>query len=307
MTVRYRGLRSVATIHDLRCMQRRRGTEPWGSRMLLNLIRVVGLTLLGYAVVMFALQRRIAFPGALRSSPRATASAPAGVEQVWLDASFGRVEAWFFETTESGSAPTVVFAHGNGELIEDWQGEMRSLTAAGVNALLVEFPGYGFSDGKPTRATLRETFGDAFDWLVEHGHVDAERIVAYGRSIGGGAAADLARDRPVRALALQSTFSSATAIARELLVPGFLVRDRFDNSRAVAEFSGPVLLMHGPADDVIPYAHAERLARAREGLEITDIDCAHNDCASQWPTIVSSLAGFLRANGLFEGDSSSHG
>jgi uncharacterized protein len=263
-------------------------------------VRLVGLALLGYALVVFVVQRRIVFPGAQRESPRASATAPAGATQVWLDASFGRVEAWFFPADAVAAAPTVVFAHGNGELIEDWQTEMEALSDGGVNALLVEFPGYGHSEGEPTREALRETFAHAFDWLVEEGDVPEDRIVAYGRSVGGGAAADLSRDRPVRALALQSTFSSVAAMARQALLPGFLVRDRFDNRRAVADFQGPVLLMHGVEDEVIPYEHAVSIASARAGLEITEIDCGHNDCATAWPDILSSLTAFLRGNGLFE-------
>lgn len=262
------------------------------------LVRTVGLGLLLYGLLMFAVQRRLAFPGAMRESPRATPTAPMGTRQVWLATSFGRVEAWFFAAAARARAPTVIFAHGNGELIEDWQGPMAALVAAGVNALLVEFPGYGHSEGEPTRETLREAFAAAFDWLVEEGGVDPERIVSYGRSIGGGAAADLARERPVRALALQSTFASAAEIARELFVPGFLVRDRFDNRRAVRDFEGPVLLMHGRADEVISFAHAERIARARPGLAITEIACGHNDCERIWPEIVGSLTGFLRSHGL---------
>ncbi len=274
--------------------------------------RVLVLAILGYFALMFFLQRRMAFPGTLRDSPRPTAFAPPGVTQVWLEAPFGRVEAWFFGSVgaegveEAGRGegdvprPTIIFAHGNGELIEDWQGEMERIAAAGLNALLVEFPGYGHSEGKPSRSTLLEAFTLAFDWLVARDEVDADRIVAYGRSLGGGVAGDLALNRPVGALVLQSTFSSAKAIARENLVPGFLVRDRFDNLRAVSDFSGPVLLMHGIRDDVIPYAHAEALTAAREGLDITQLDCAHNDCAPEWPEIVASLTAFLRSNALLD-------
>lgn len=271
-------------------------------------IRVLGLALLGYALLMFVMQRRIAFPGAQRDSPRLDATAaPEGATQVWLEASFGPVEAWFFAADSVAHAPTVVFAHGNGELIEDWESEMEALSDAGVNALLVEFPGYGHSAGKPTRETIRETFNEAYDWLVEEGEVDEERIVAYGRSIGGGAAADLAQDRPVRALALQSTFSTAAAMAREVFVPGFFVRDRYDNRRVVADFDGPVLLMHGPDDEVIGYEHAVSLAAARPGLEITELQCGHNDCAREWPDIVTSLTAFLRSNGLLDSAGSAAG
>ena len=262
--------------------------------------RVLVLAILGYFALIFTLQRRMAFPGTSRDSPRPTAFAPPDVTQVWLEASFGRVEAWFFSAEGDVHRPTIIFAHGNGELIEDWHGDMELLVAAGANVLLVEFPGYGHSRGKPSRSSLRETFTLAFDWLVARNDVDADRIVAHGRSLGGAVAGDLALNRPIRALVLQSTFSSAHAIARENFVPGFLVRDRFDNRRAVSDFSGPVLLMHGVRDDVISYTHAEALAAAREGLVITDLDCAHNDCASEWPVIVASLTAFLRSNVLLD-------
>lgn len=267
------------------------------------LVRVVGLALLLYALLMFAVQRRLAFPGARMPSPRAAATPPAGARQVWLDTSFGRVEAWFYRADgDAGLAPSVVFAHGNGELIEDWAAPMETLRGAGVNALLVEFPGYGHSEGAPTRETIREAFGQAFDWLATEAGVDTTRIVAYGRSLGGGAAADLVRDRPVRALALQSTFSSAADVARELFLPGFMVRDRFDVRGAVAAFEGPVLLMHGPDDEVISYEHAQRLASLRPGLEVIDLDCGHNDCLPEWGDIVASLTRFLRSNGLMTPD-----
>jgi hypothetical protein len=257
------------------------------------------LAFLAYAAVMFVSQRRLVFAGSARESPRANASPPAaGVRQVWLRPSFGRVEAWYLQAEGDASGPTVIFAHGNGELIEDWYGEMKSLRDRGVDVLMVEFPGYGFSEGRPSRERIRETFGCAYDWLVEDMDVDAGRIVAYGRSLGGGAAGDLALDRTVGALVLQSTFASTASLAHAVLLPGFLVRDRFDNERAVGSFAGPVLLMHGPTDEVIPYAHAERLAGAREGLEVVDLDCAHNDCALEWPHIEANVVRFLGDHGL---------
>ncbi|HUF76172.1 MAG TPA: alpha/beta fold hydrolase [Longimicrobiales bacterium] len=287
-------------------MQRR----TWTGRVLAGVsvaVRLLGLSLFGYALLIFVVQRRIVFPGAQRESPRASATAPAGATQVWLEASFGRVEAWFFPTAAAAAAPTVVFAHGNGELIEDWQSEMETLSDEGVNALLVEFPGYGHSEGKPSREAIREAFGEAFDWLVAEADVASDRIVAYGRSVGGGAAADLSQDRPVGALALQSTFSSSAAMARAAFLPGFLVLDRFDNREAVAEFDGPVLVMHGLEDEVIPYAHALSLASAREGLDVVEIDCGHNDCAPAWPDIVTTLTAFLRDNGLLEAAATDQG
>jgi len=261
--------------------------------------RMIILSLAGAGLVIFATQRRIVFPGTLRSPERATPTPPLGAEQVWIETGFGRVESWYFKAPASPERRgAVIFAHGNGELIDDWAPEMSRLAREGIHVLAVEFPGYGFSDGSPSRSTIREAFGRAFDVLSARDDVDAGRIVAYGRSLGGGAAADLTVTRPVAALVLQSTFSSTTAVARRMLVPGFLVRDRFDNVAAVRTFGGPVLLMHGRADEVVPFDHAELLAAARDGLEVTPIPCGHNDCGGAWPEISGRIVDFLRESGI---------
>lgn len=272
--------------------------EPWLTR-LVPFVRVAALVAVGFGALVFLVQRWIAFPGAFATVPRSNPEPPDGAEQLWVETELGLVEAWLFPAPGPGPHPALLYAHGNGELIDHWVTEMRDLARGGVTAVAVEFPGYGFSDGKPRRATIRQTFREAFDKVADRPDVDRDRIVAYGRSMGGGAAGDLALDRPVSALVLQSTFSSTMDVARSMLVPGFLVRDRFDNRRAVVDFGGPVLVMHGPADDVIPYRHAEGLAVAREGLEVVDLDCAHNDCGSEWPFILSTLTEFMTEHGLF--------
>ena len=127
--------------------------------------------------------------------------------------------------------------------------------------------------------------------------MDPERVVVWGRSIGGGVASDLALSRPVKALILQSTFSSMATLARRSFgAPGFLLRDRYDVARAVAEFEGPVLLMHGARDEVIPYLHAERIAGVRDGLEVQGLDCGHNDCSPYWGEIKEKIARFMEVS-----------
>jgi hypothetical protein len=286
------------------------------------LARIAVLGYAGYVLLLFALQRTVVFPGTRRAPPRAaTDSVPPGVTPLWLETPSGRVEAWLLEadvpapagargTTPSDEArdrpisaraPAIIFAHGNGELIDDWPAPMQALRRAGVHVLLVEFPGYGHSDGRPSRATLRETFAAAFDRLAEQPGVDPARIVAMGRSLGAGAATDLALDRPGRALVLLSTFTSAADMAwKHFRVPPFAVRDRFDNRAALTSYEGPVLLLHGRDDDIIPYTHAERLAGLREDLHVIPLDCAHNDCLAVWPDVVEGVLTFLAAEGILD-------
>lgn len=270
--------------------------EGGGITTLWRVLRLLAIAYVAYLGLVFALQRVMAFPGAFRDAPRAEPTAPEGAEQLWLETSFGRVEAWLFRAPVPERAPTIVFTHGNGELIDDWDGALSRYTDAGANVVALEFPGYGFSDGKPTRRSIREAVEVAYDTLAARPEIDSGRIVAHGRSMGGGAATELASGRPIAALVLQSTFSSAAAMAHQALAPGFLVRDRFDNAAALRSFEGPVLVMHGRADDVIPFAHAERLAAARPGLTIEELDCAHNDCGRVWPDVVARVMAFLEKN-----------
>ena len=124
--------------------------------------------------------------------------------------------------------------------------------------------------------------------------LDPGRIVAYGRSIGGGAACQLAARRPVSALILESSFTSVRPFARGFGAPGFLVRDPFDNLAAVREWRGPLLLLHGGRDDIIPPGHSKALAAAAPQAELHLLPCGHNDCPRQWPLVRA----FLERHGL---------
>ncbi len=251
-----------------------------------------------YAGLLFLSQRSMVFPGTRLRPPSTAPAPPPGVERIWLPFSGGRSEAWLVPGVAEPPWPALVFAHGNGELIGDWIGVARSLAAEGVSVLLVEYPGYGRSEGRPSRATIREVFGAAYDHLAERSDVDAGRVVGWGRSLGGGAITDLSLDRDLRALVLESTFTSAAAMARRMWVPGFLVRDRFDNLGALARFSGPALVFHGRSDDVIPHAHGVRLADLADRFELISWDCAHNDCPPDPGEYIRHMLEFLVRTGV---------
>jgi len=261
-----------------------------------SLLRFVlwGIVLyLSYAGFMFAVQRRIIFPRDLISVP---ASAPdpqaAGFEPLNLSLSWGRVEAWFLPPG-GRRRPAVIFAHGNGELIDHWLTPFRELAQRGVGVYLVEFPGYGRSEGHPSQESITETFVAAYDRLLTRPDVDPARIVFVGRSVGGGAVCALIPHRRPAALVLMSTFTSARAMAGRYLVPGFLVQDPFDNLSEVAAFDGPVLILHGIRDDIIPYAHGQALARASRQGRLISQECAHNDCPPDWDEFLDLIIGFI--------------
>jgi hypothetical protein len=102
----------------------------------------------------------------------------------------------------------------------------------------------------------------------------------------------------VAALVLQSTFTSVRSFAWRYLMPPFLVRDPFDNLAAVRGFTGPVLVIHGRRDGIIPFRHGEALAAAAREGSLVPLECGHNDCPPDWSAYLDILEAFLRGEGL---------
>ncbi len=272
----------------------------------MSLIKIAVIVYLGYSALFFIMQRRLLYPGAhMRLGSNGTVDSVEGLEKLWLPTSGGRVEAWYLPVrSDNGTAPypAVIFSHGNAELIDHWPETMSALSRMGVGVLLMEYPGYGRSEGAPTQASVMEAVIAGYDWLGSRPDIDTARIVAMGRSLGAGAAVALAAERPIRALILQSAFSSVGAMAWRTygLLP-FLALDQFDNRRGLATFSGPVLIVHGRSDAVIPYRHGVVLSEAAKDAELISLDCEHGNCPPSWDVFWTDIGEFLQRAGVLSG------
>jgi len=265
------------------------------QKMAMRLALAVTLVLAAYWTLLFFAQRSMLFPmpAAAGAPPR-----PPFVEPIWLNTSFGRVEAWYLPPIEPAGkpAPLLLFTHGNAELIDYWPEEFDEPRRWGAGVLLVEYPGYGRSEGSPSQASISEAMLNAYEWARHDPRVDASRIIPYGRSLGGGAAAIVSMERPVPALILESSFSSVAAFAAGFGAPRFLVRDPFDTVSAVGSFRGPILILHGDRDDIVPPHHARALAAAASEATLKFMPCGHNDCPRPW----ADVRAFLGQHGLLE-------
>ena len=238
------------------------------------------IALLLWAMLVWFAQRSIMFPRYLIDAPRQP-DPPADAEIWHHDSPAGEVEAWFLPgrgVSADAPGPAVVFAHGNGEIIDDWPAQLETYRQMGVSVLLPEYRGYGRSAGSPSQHAITQDFIAFHDRLAARDDVDAQRIVFHGRSIGCGALASLARHRTPAAMILQSSFTSAAALAKRYLVPRFMVRDPFDVRAVIGQYQKPVLLLHGKADGVIPARHSQRLHEAAAQSELVLYDgWGHND------------------------------
>jgi pimeloyl-ACP methyl ester carboxylesterase len=269
--------------------------------ILIQITSAVLILYLAYCSLLFLFQRQILFPRNQVLVPSGMAKNIPGMEKTWLQTSYGKVEAWFLPPVtdrDTEPAAAVIFAHGNAELIDFWPEEFSNLTRFGIGVLLVEYPGYGRSQGPPSQKTTTEAFVAAYDALVARKDVDPSRIVLFGRSLGGGAVCELAARRPSAALILLSTFTSVRSLASRFLVPGFFVRDRFDNLAVVSSYSNPVLVIHGSHDSLIPYKHGVALYRAAQHGQMLTYECQHNDCPPNWNRFWQDVQAFLHHAGI---------
>lgn len=262
-----------------------------------GVVLLAALAYAGYAALFYTAQRQLLFPLAGAPHPfQAVLTAPAQLVEVPV--SYGRARGVFLPSATATPAPALLFFHGNGETIAQHLGGFDALRAAGLHVLFVELPGYDGADGAPEFDSLVEASTAAYDWLARQPAVDAGRIVALGRSIGGASAAELTRHRPLAALMLLSTFASMADLANDRLLPAWLVRDRFDSASRVAAFPRAVLLMHGDNDGLIPPAHARKMAAASPRTTLYCEACGHDDCAYFTRDFARLVGDFLRAQGV---------
>ena len=236
-----------------------------GLRWLGRFGRIALIVLAVHHVLVWTSLRGMVFPGT--RLPPYTGPLPSDVVRLELRHSEGSSHALLRTPPPNpdGVTPTplVVYFHGNYELAEEFPWRAEPYTALGFALLVVEYRGYGASDGTPSERHIVEDVLGLVDVAAAHTPIDRERVVLHGRSVGGGLAAAVARRAPPRALILESSLSSVVSMGRAQLVLPYLVRDRLDVAGCLADhYRGPVLIVHSETDEVIPVREAHRNAAA---------------------------------------------
>lgn len=275
---------------------------------LINIVAwVLGIYMI-YGTLLFVFQRQMLFPSGAAVTLDSAPVSEKDLERIWLNVEGQRVECWYIRPENAiGPSPVALLAHGNAETIDTLAIEFLPLRRWGMGLLMVEYPGYGRSGGRPSQARIRTVTLAARDLLENRPDVDSRRWVYIGRSLGGGVVCDLARRRPPAAMVLISTFTGVRAFAWRYLMPGFLVQDPFDNLVALAAYDGPVLIIHGRHDEIIPYRHGQQLHAAAANSRLITYDCAHNDCPPDQARYWSDLGQFLIAAGVVAAENATGG
>ena len=174
------------------------------------------------------------------------------------------------------STYTILYTHGNAEDLGDIQPVLQQLRNTGFSVFAYDYRGYGTSQGTPSERNAYRDIDTAYNYLIQQLGVSPQLIIAYGRSVGAGSAVDLASRKPLAGLIMESAFTTAFRV----IVPfPILPFEKFRNIDKIKKVNCPVLVMHGKADEVIPFSHGQKLfAAAREPKRYLWVDEAgHND------------------------------
>lgn len=246
-------------------------------RLLLTVLATAALLYGGLVLLLYTQQRAMIFvrPPAVPVEPEA----PAKLVRIPAEAGGPQVLGYFLPPPEG--APTVFFIHGNGDQLAWVKGFAHTVHREGFGFFALEYPGYGEAPGEATEASLYAAAARAIDHLTTRLGVAPDRVVLFGQSLGSGVATELAHRGHGRRLVLLTPFTSLPDVAagRFPIVPvRLLMKDRFDNAAKAPQITVPVLIVHGTADEVIPYAFGERLSKRFPNAQLHTVRGAgHND------------------------------
>jgi pimeloyl-ACP methyl ester carboxylesterase len=218
-----------------------------------------------------------------------------GAEDVWLTAADGkRIHGWFVPAA-SGMPPqqngdessslsseksgiVTLYLHGNAGNISHRGDKLSALAQAGTSVLIIDYRGFGKSDGRPNESGLYLDADAAYGELLRRGYLP-EQIMLYGESLGTGVATDLAVRDSCAALVLEAPFPSIGDVASRVVpVLGPLVVSGFETGKKIGGVTVPILVIHGNLDEVVPYDLGQAVfAAANEPKQFWTIEGGHHN------------------------------
>jgi len=237
-------------------------------RILLIFIALAIVLYSGFSLMLYLLQDRLVF---LPNMPGRELDATPQVigleyEDSWIDTADGeRLHGWYIPADDARG--TVLFFHGNAGNISHRMESILIFNRLRLNVLIVDYRGYGQSSGKPGEEGTYRDAEAAWDYLVEQRRLPPERIVIFGRSLGGGVGAWLASQAGVEpaGVIIESSFSSGVDMGRRLypMLPVRLItRINYPVREYISGVRAPVLVVHSRDDEIIPFDMGQTIYQA---------------------------------------------
>jgi uncharacterized protein len=255
--------------------------SPSLPRRALRFVRLAAVVYVGVVVVLVLFENKLVYRPA--GAGRDWEAAPSkDIQDIELTARDGAtIHGWWCPQPNSPRA--LLYLHGNAGNLS-WRGQsiLKIREQLGVSVLIIDYPGYGKSTGRPSEIGCYHAADAAYEWLTEAQAVAPSNVIVWGASLGGGVAVDLASRKPCGALVLVKTFSTMPDVAARLYpwIPvRWLMRNRFNSLDKIRDCRCPVFVAHGTTDELIPEALGRKLFEAaNEPKEyFLMADAGHND------------------------------
>ena len=190
-----------------------------------------------------------------------------------------QLHGWFIPAPDSDEV--LLFFHGNAGNISHRLDSIEIFHQLGLSVFIFDYRGYGKSTGKPSEQGTYFDAIAAYDYLIRERSTKPDQLIYFGRSLGGAVASHLAVKHPPKALILESTFTSAPEMASRLF-PVFpmrwLTRFSYSNIGNIKSIHCPVLIVHSPDDEIIPYDLGRKLYdAANQPKQFLQIHGGHNE------------------------------
>ncbi len=252
--------------------------------MLKFIVVIAACYVLLVVVVYFMQSRMLYLPGV---PGRTLTMTPTDVgmdyQDVFIETTDGvTLHGWFIA---GRSSQVLLFFHGNAGNISHRLDSIRQFQDLGLSVLIVDYRGYGQSEGRTTERGIYRDADAAWRYLIEDRDIVASDILIFGRSLGASVAARLAAQHQPLALIVESSFTSVPDIAQELypwLPARWLSRLSHATREYVRDVQCPILVVHSRDDEIIPFRHGEEIfASANEPRTLLAIRGTHNDAFLQ--------------------------
>lgn len=276
-----------------RCKAALRG----GAVILLSLVGAV----VGFSTSVYLLAPTMLFYPHFDEESSALLQERPGVEELSVDTSSGRLSGWMLHNAPDG-APLVVYFYGNGQnaapCLVGFQDNGRLGVFEGYNIAVLDYPGYGKTEGEPTEATLKEFGLAVYDALAARADVDPGRITVFGYSIGTGVATYVASQRDVSSVVLMAPYADGYDLYNSMADVFYgplraLVAFRMESVEFARDVDAPALVLASVDDKMVPYTSSARLAEAFSNCTFDSFKgFGHNDFWAS-PDVQASVAAFL--------------
>lgn len=235
-------------------------------RTLVSILTIAASIYVVLALLLYLFQGKMVFLSNLPG--RALVASPADVgldyEDVALTSSDNeRLHGWYVPAADSRGV--LLFFHGNAGNISHRLDSIEIFHQLGMDTLIIDYRGYGQSSGKPTEQGTYLDAEAAWNYLVDERGVATNRIVVFGRSLGGAIGAWLGTQHTPAAMIIESSFTSGIDMARRLypFLPARLItRLRYPVAEYASRLECPVLVVHSRDDEIIPFAMGQSIYAA---------------------------------------------